>query len=406
MQTFIVISTPTAMLRNCIMQVVLEKSEPFVCHFCTTKEQKKRGLPDRGVERELKTTIVACHSCSWSGCYQNYLDHLQQQHANFECIDCHERFIAENSLQEHRHEICVHRYLTCALPNCRELVKWNEMKAHHLSNKHQKLLLMFAREHINQEFKSADNLGMIQNEFNEVFRSVETMLSVVDILSTDYKRLVSDRDEMRTATEARDTKLNEVRQQSNANDERIKSLITLQTESEIELANIKRMCQDKQMLMIDNDSIIILEFIYPGAVSFSLESKKFGTSQYGYVFTLRVCTTRQSRGEYLSMFVTLHRGDFDNVISFPFSCDIHLRLVDQSNRNKHIEHILRPDLNSPVVSRPRDEKNDEYGIVEFCSMDYLRDPQSVYVKDGRFFTQVFFDFLKNDEQSSTKMIIN
>ncbi|CAF0776297.1 unnamed protein product [Adineta ricciae] len=406
MQSSIVISTPTAVLRNCIMQVVLQKSEPFVCQFCTTKERKKRGLPDRGVERELKTVIVACHSCSWSGCYQNYLDHLQQQHATFECIDCHERFIAKNSLQEHRHEICTHRCLICALPNCRELVKWNEMKAHYLSNKHQKLFLMFAVEHINQESKSEDTLGMIQNEFNEIHRSAETILSVTDILSTDYKRLVSDWDEMRTATEARDVKLNEVRHQSNANDERIKNLITLQTVSETELANIKRMCQDKQMLMIDKDSIIILQFVYPGAVPFSLESNKFRTSEYGYVFTLRVCTTRQFQDEYLSVFVTLHSGDFDNVISFPFSYGIRLRLVDLTNQKQHIEHILKSDVNSPVVSRPQDEKNDEYGIVKFCSMDYLRDPQSVYVKDGRLFIEVFFDFLKNDEPSSTKMIIN
>ncbi len=37
------------------------------------KQVKKEALPDRGAERELKTIIIVCYSCTWNGFYSDYL---------------------------------------------------------------------------------------------------------------------------------------------------------------------------------------------------------------------------------------------------------------------------------------------------------------------------------------------
>ncbi|UJR19655.1 hypothetical protein I4U23_022790 [Adineta vaga] len=376
------------------MKKALSNSEPFLCQFCGTKQAKKQALPDRGIERELKIIIIVCYSCSWNGTYQNYLEHCQKEHADFECLDCHERFITRNSLEEHRQEFCVHRCLTCELPNCRESVKWDNMKSHYLSGKHQQLLLMFTYECINQQSKTENTSEVMQKEFHEIHRSIDTILSVLDVLYSDQNRLKSELDEVRIAIEAQIVKINEVKQKDNDTNERIKKLATSQTNSEIELDNIKQTFRNKQILVIDSDLTMILRFDYSGVVPFSINSMKFKTSEYGYVFTIRVCSTKQSDGEYLSIFLTLHSGEFDNLIPFPFSYNIHLSLLDQSNQNQHIEHILKPDLKSSAVNRPTDEHNDEYGIVKFCPIYYLTDPKNAYVKDGQLFLRIVFDLFE------------
>ena len=44
--------------------------------------------------------------------------HLQQQHADLGCDQCHDRFFTLNLIEEHREEMCVYRRLSCELPGC------------------------------------------------------------------------------------------------------------------------------------------------------------------------------------------------------------------------------------------------------------------------------------------------
>jgi hypothetical protein len=123
--------------------------------------------------------------------------------------------------------------------------------------------------------------------------------------------------------------------------------------------------------------------------SFSMSSPPFKTSPYGYSFILRVCSTN----EYLSIYLTLLRTDFDQILTYPFPYNISLCLYDQSGQGKHITSIIEPAQNSSSFARPTSEKNNEVGITQFCRLNSLTDVQSVYLKDGGFFIHIFFDFM-------------
>jgi len=129
---------------------------------------------------------------------------------------------------------------------------------------------------------------------------------------------------------------------------------------------------------------------------FSIYSPTFKTSPFGYLFIFRVCSTMESTNEnqgYLSIYITLLRGDFDQILFYPFPYNIYLCLCDQSGKGKHIVSTIKSNPNLPSFARPTSEKNDEVGIIEFCPLNYLTDAGSIYLKDGAFFIRIFIDFM-------------
>jgi hypothetical protein len=130
---------------------------------------------------------------------------------------------------------------------------------------------------------------------------------------------------------------------------------------------------------------------------FSMYSQTFKTSPFGYSFILHVCSTMDfttnENKEYLSIYIALLRSDFDSILFYPFPYNIFLSLCDQSGQGKHITSIIISDPKSSSFARPTSEKNNEVGVVKFCPLNYLRNAESIYLKDGVFFIRVFIDFL-------------
>ena len=132
---------------------------------------------------------------------------------------------------------------------------------------------------------------------------------------------------------------------------------------------------------------------------FSLYSQIFKTASFGYVFILRVCSTidpANDNQQYLSIYITLLRGDFDAILFYPFPYNISFCLCDQSGQKKHIVSTLKPDPNSPSFACPTSERNDEIGIMKFCPLHYLTDSQSIYLKDEVFFIRIFIDYMNTE----------
>jgi hypothetical protein len=103
-------------------------------------------------------------------------------------------------------------------------------------------------------------------------------------------------------------------------------------------------------------------------------------------------TTNENK-EYLSIYIALLRSDFDSILFYPFPYNISLCLCDQSGQGKDITSIITADPKSSSFARPTSEKNNEIGVVKFCPLNYLRNAESIYLKDGIFFIRVFIDFL-------------
>ncbi|CAF0733081.1 unnamed protein product [Adineta steineri] len=291
----------------------LSDSEPFVCPFCQTKLPQKQELADRGVERVLNRVITLCYSCSWTGSYKDYLNHLQEYHADIECANCHEHFFSINSMEEHAEEICEYR--------------------------------------------------CVQSEFSLSIEESNTACSC----------------ESKTVSNT-STQLTSKHNQSKTNNE-------------------FNLCRSEASKLLNTNSSIVFPFHLDQTdinSLFSMYSTLFKTTQVGYSFILRVCSTKDSANQnqqYLSVFISLVRGEFDQLLVFPFPYTIFLYLCDQSGQGKHIISAIKPDSNELALSRPSSEKNDEIGVMNFCPLNCINEAGSIYFKDNVFLIRVFIDFL-------------
>ena len=237
------------------------------------------------------------------------------------------------------------------------------MEIHYLSDKHQNLLLefttkyKFSRKTLSCNNHSTTSLGNINNTEKESIAVQESN----HILPAELR---SEHDQINVIRELTAFGLNEVK-----------------------------------VLDADNTTAFYFKKQHHEMKSpFSIYSSIFKTSTYGYLFKLRISSTIQSANEnqgYLSIYITLLRGESDPILLYPFPYNIYFCLCDQSGQKKHIQSTLKPDRTSPSFARPTSEKNPEIGIKNFCPLNYLTDAQSIHLIDGVFFIRVFIDFINN-----------
>jgi len=240
------------------------------------------------------------------------------------------------------------------------------MHAHYLSENHQKALFTICYPYILLKRLLSRNSNRLTTTSNVVGNmnqeSISIEESVLKTLSNDSTRLTSEHNPMNIGCETTISSLNNVR-------------------------------------LLNDDNTTIFSFHKQNDEMnspFSIYSPAFKTSPFGYSFMLRVCSTFESSNAnqgYLSIYITLLRSDFDQILFYPFPYNISLCLCDQSGQRKHIVSTIKSDPNSLSFARPASEKNNEIGIVKFCPLNYLTDVQSIYLKDGVFFIQIFIDFM-------------
>ena len=122
----------------------------------------------------------------------------------------------------------------------------------------------------------------------------------------------------------------------------------------------------------------------------SLYSAPFYTGRHGYKMCLRLYMDGDGsgKGTHLSFFLTLMRGEYDALLTWPFRQTVTLTLLDQ-DRQKDIFQSFRPDPSSSSFQRPINEMNVASGCPKFAPLSIL--DNSSYVKDDTIFLKCKVD---------------
>ena len=264
------------------------------------------------------------------------------------------------------------------------------MKSHYLTAHHQQKLLMIIRENAHSGLRQRHNENHLQ-EYRDIQQSISMVFSTHEILVSDALRLNSELIELRTNMELSSSKAEELRRQTAENESAMKEIIEKQNGIEMEVNRIKKLQEEGGIQILDGNSTTILRFDLPTTFPLSIDSPKLRTSQYGYIFQLRFNSITMD-GDFL-LFLSLCNGEYDNLLPFPFSYDIHVSLCDQSHRKDHLLVVVKRDPTSSAFRRPTTERNEEYGPIRLCSFRDLIDPEKGYLKDGVLFIRLFVDFL-------------
>ena len=122
----------------------------------------------------------------------------------------------------------------------------------------------------------------------------------------------------------------------------------------------------------------------------SLYSAPFYTSRHGYKLCLRLYMDGDGsgKGNHLSFFLTIMRGEFDALLPWPFKQTVSLILLDQ-DKQRDIIQSFRPEPSSSSFQRPRLEMNVASGCPTFAPLSVLN--STSYVKDNTMFLKCIID---------------
>uniref|UniRef100_T1JE02 Uncharacterized protein n=1 Tax=Strigamia maritima TaxID=126957 RepID=T1JE02_STRMM len=114
-----------------------------------------------------------------------------------------------------------------------------------------------------------------------------------------------------------------------------------------------------------------------------LHSPGFYTSPYGFKVCLRLNVQQCDNSAYVSLFIHLMKGEFDDLLQWPFSGKITMSILDLFDRseNKHdISETMHTKPGLTAFRKPTSERNPKgFGYTEFVTVDtLLRGP---FIKD-------------------------
>ncbi|XP_074642412.1 TNF receptor-associated factor 4-like [Tubulanus polymorphus] len=126
-------------------------------------------------------------------------------------------------------------------------------------------------------------------------------------------------------------------------------------------------------------------------------SPPFYSHRHGYKMTVSVCLygDGRARGKHMSLFVCIMRGDYDPLLTWPFSHRITFTLIDQCQdpaARRNIQYSIKPNTckeNRPFLGRPSSERNASFGAQKFIELDIMNTLD--YIRDDTIFIKVSID---------------
>ncbi|XP_047136080.1 TNF receptor-associated factor 5 isoform X2 [Hydra vulgaris] len=129
-------------------------------------------------------------------------------------------------------------------------------------------------------------------------------------------------------------------------------------------------------------------------------SHPFYTAQYGYKLRIKVYLNGRDRGKgtHISLYLIIMKGDYDNLLDWPFNHKITFYLLDQSVHRKHKVHQLSPNRSLPnvraVFNQPTSKENLGIGNPSFVSHESMI--AGGYIKDDTLFIKCEIEPVNNN----------
>ena len=122
----------------------------------------------------------------------------------------------------------------------------------------------------------------------------------------------------------------------------------------------------------------------------SIFSLPFYTGRYGYKMCLRLYILGDGigKGNYMSLFFVLMKGEFDNILQWPFTHKVTFKLINQGT-GKDIVDTFQPDPMSSSFRKPKSDMNIASGCPRFVSHTDLQG--GGYVLDDTVFIKCTVD---------------
>ena len=122
----------------------------------------------------------------------------------------------------------------------------------------------------------------------------------------------------------------------------------------------------------------------------SIFSLPFYSSRYGYKMCLRLYIMGDGigKGSHMSLFFVIMKGEFDNILTWPFTQRVTFRLINQSS-GRDIVDTFQPDPMSSSFKKPKSDMNIASGCPRFITHESLK--SGGYIEDDTIFIKCVVD---------------
>ena len=122
----------------------------------------------------------------------------------------------------------------------------------------------------------------------------------------------------------------------------------------------------------------------------SMLSLPFYSGRYGYKMCLRlyIMGNGTGKGTHLSLFFVVMRGEFDNILQWPFTHKVTFKLINQAG-GRDIIDTFQPDPMSTSFRKPKSDMNIASGYPRFVSHTELE--RGGFIVDDTIFIKCFVD---------------
>ena len=122
----------------------------------------------------------------------------------------------------------------------------------------------------------------------------------------------------------------------------------------------------------------------------SIFSLPFYSGRYGYKMCLRLYILGDGIGKasHMSLFFVLMKGEFDNILQWPFNHKVTFKLINQCS-GRDVVDIFQPDPLSSSFQKPKTDMNIASGCPRFVSLNELM--QNGFIVDDTIFIKVKVD---------------
>ena len=350
-------------------------------------------FPDRFVRKEIKNLVTICPfsemGCNWEGNFEEYQQDIKE--CRFACKHCGEK-VCRDQMERHTAScLCAPKRCPLEIIGCSENSPQKQSNLqNHLRRGEENHLALLARKitllhkQVNKQPQAKHDTEQSLKTRDPIHTPVQDMMQrslqeeVMQVEQTLMAKLRSKDDEI-ASLKATVTKLEKTVRSKNAEledrDFRL-SLIENSNHDGTMIWKIPQFSQQKADAQNGKDT--------------SIFSLPFYTGHYGYKMCLRLYIMGDGigKGTHLSLFFVVMRGEFDNILQWPFTHKVTFKLINQAG-GRDIVDTFQPDPMSSSFRKPKSDMNIASGCPRFVSHTELE--RGGFIIDDTIFIKCTID---------------
>lgn len=98
------------------------------------------------------------------------------------------------------------------------------------------------------------------------------------------------------------------------------------------------------------------------------------------------------------------KGDYDDLLQWPFPYSITVRLIDQKNENNHIVNSFHPAVNSRACQKPITDMNPPFGLEAWIPCGLFRQNMDRFVKNDTISVEILMNLPNASSDNSPSVL--